>query len=132
VSTTGGLTAGTNGADAGVLAAGISSNCLMIFCKLVRGMPSSPAISRCGFPAAKSLRNCFSSMFLAIGSHDHIKFIGVTIGVHSTIPDVDMRLPPVDNDHVLHWATSLLKKKSSANFLQKNYIHTLIWIIFYQ
>jgi hypothetical protein len=64
VSTTGGHPAGTQKAAAGVFGAGDPSNCLIIFCKLVRGMPSSPAISRCDFPAAKSLRNRFSSAVL--------------------------------------------------------------------
>jgi hypothetical protein len=47
VSTTGGLTAGTNGAAAGVFGAGASSNFLIIFCKLesiqIWGQPRTSA-----------------------------------------------------------------------------------------
>jgi hypothetical protein len=52
-------------------------------------------------------REFLSSLLVNLSRHwppyDHAGFTGVTIGVYLLLPDVDLHLPEVDDDYVLHW-----------------------------
>jgi hypothetical protein len=81
-----------------------------------RKLPEPKCITE--IPAPRELLRLIAAS-LPLAHYDHAGFTDMAIGVHPLLPEVDLHLPEVDDDHLLSWAISLLKKKALTNFSAK-------------